>query len=1180
MNQPISAAGFPRTVALSLAIASLLLAGVARAAEGIRPIGADGKPLNLGFENGTLKDWTATGTAFDGQPIKGDTVAPRRPGMKSNHAGDYWIGGYEKVQDDPKGTLTSAPFKVNHPWATFRFNGGSFAETRVEIVKAQGNEVIFKTSGTETETLKTVVLDLTKQQGAQIFIRLVDDKSGGWGHINFDDFLFFDEQPKVNDTLKAAPALKTDDYKYAGVSPEDAVKDMILPPGFKATLFAAEPDVVQPIAFAIDARGRLWVAEGITYPIRAPEGQGQDRIVIFEDADNDGHFDKRTVFAENLNLVSGIEVGFGGVYVGAAPYLYFIPDKNGDDKPDGPPEVLLDGFGYQDTHETLNTFTWGPDGWLYGCHGVFTHSNVGKPGTPDKERTKLTAGVWRYHPTKHTFEVFAEGTSNPWGIDFDENGQLWAEACVIPHLWHMVQGGRFQRQAGQHENPFTYDDIKQSADHVHYLGATPHGGNGKSDAAGGGHAHAGLMIYQGDNWPAEYRGKIFIGNIHGQRINMDIPEPQGSGYVGHHGADFINFNDRWSQVVNFKSGPDGGVYFIDWYDAQQCHVPKADAPDRKNGRIFKVTYGNVKEKPYDLASVSDKQLVEFQFTGNEWQAKVGRRILQERTQSRPLDKNAVEAIVPKEAVEESARNMLRRLWVANATGVGNPRDFVAGLPIPIPENMVHVAGWAIRLESENSPADFGLNPPLRLLGAIMMSPVGRLYIASALQRLPSDQRWTHLELLTTHAADATDHNLPLMYWYAAEPLAEVDASRALKLALDAKTPRLLEFMSRRVAVLKDDAGLPTVIEALQKLDNSDPRRTHMLKGMVDALGGRQLAMPKGWPELETKLADGTDNTDHVIRSMTQTLSVAFGSKTALASIRKTLADPGAPTEARKSALDTLVAVRDRDALPILQSLLTDESLRSPALRGLAAFDDAKTASIILDGYASLSASDKRDALNTLASRPTYAAALLDAVDAKKVPAADITADLIRTLRNLGDAPLDARLDKAFATTRQTPEEKLKQIAAAKAMLTTGTPGDASAGRAIFAKTCAQCHTLFDAGGNVGPNITGANRADLDYLLLNILDPNAVIPAEYRTTILRTKDGRVITGIMKKQDENTVTLAAANETVTIARKDIDRIKDQEISMMPEGLFDGLKEQEKRDLIRYLQSNKQVSLQVAQ
>ncbi len=191
--------------------------------------------------------------------------------------------------------------------------------------------------------------------------------------------------------LGAGPATPArDGFAHEGLAPAEAAAAMTVPDGFKVTLFAGEPDVVQPIAMAFDDRGRLWVAEAYSYPVRVPDDRARDRILIFEDADGDGRFDKRTVFAERLNLVSGLEVGFGGAWVGAAPNLLFIPDADGDDRPDGPPRVVLDGWGYQDTHETLNSFAWGPDGWLYGCHGVFTHSRVGKPGTPTPSGCRST----------------------------------------------------------------------------------------------------------------------------------------------------------------------------------------------------------------------------------------------------------------------------------------------------------------------------------------------------------------------------------------------------------------------------------------------------------------------------------------------------------------------------------------------------------------------------------------------------------------------------------------------------------------------------------------------------------------------------------------------------------------------------------------------------------------------
>jgi putative membrane-bound dehydrogenase-like protein len=172
------------------------------------------------------------------------------------------------------------------------------------------------------------------------------------------------------------------------------------------------------------------------------------------------------------------------------------------------------------------------------------------------------------HPTKHTFEVFAHGTSNPWGLDYNEHGEFFIEACVIPHCFHIIQGARYMRQAGSHFNPYTYADIGTIADHLHYVGATPHGGNTRSDAAGGGHAHCGLMCYLGGAWPKKYHGQLFMGNIHGRRINMDILKPKGSGYVASHGPDFLLANDEWARFINLKYGPDGNVYLIDWYDKQ------------------------------------------------------------------------------------------------------------------------------------------------------------------------------------------------------------------------------------------------------------------------------------------------------------------------------------------------------------------------------------------------------------------------------------------------------------------------------------------------------------------------------------------------------------------------------------------------------------------------------------
>ncbi|MFZ4766060.1 MAG: PVC-type heme-binding CxxCH protein, partial [Roseimicrobium sp.] len=412
------------------------------------------------------------------------------------------------------------------------------------------------------------------------------------------------------------PALKPQKFYANGQSAQEALKAMQLPGGFNAELIAAEPDIVQPIAMCWDERGRLWVVEGNSYPQPREVGKGQDRIKILEDKDGDGTFETVKVFAEGLNLASGIELGFGGVWVGAAPYLMFIPDKDRDDKPDAVPvqhpvpglafqaEMLLDGWGSQDTHETLNSFLWGPDGWLYGCHGVFTHSKVGKPGTPDDQRTPLNAGVWRYHPVRHVFEVFAHGTSNPWGLDYDQNGEFFVTACVIPHLYHIVPGGRYHRQGGQHFNPYTYEDIKTIADHPHFAGNirdNAHWGGREAGAtvandtnsAGGGHAHCGLAIYQSSLFPQTYRNALIFGNLHGHRLVSDYLDVNKSTFTGKHGSDFLRSNDMNFIPVTQKVGPDGALYVSDWSDKQVCHRGSGAVElwDRSNGRIYRVSYG-------------------------------------------------------------------------------------------------------------------------------------------------------------------------------------------------------------------------------------------------------------------------------------------------------------------------------------------------------------------------------------------------------------------------------------------------------------------------------------------------------------------------------------------------------------------------------------------------------------
>lgn len=800
----------------------------------------DERELNLNFETGTLNDWVATGEAFSNPLISGDTSSVHEKEMHVGQEGDYFVSSGGTLNYQPMGTLTSVPFKVTQPFASFKVSGGALQDTRVELVSPEQDSVFFQISGSGRATLQPVVVDLKEYMGKDIFIRLIDNETGisqipyigddKWAHINFDDFLFHAERPKFSNELKQEDIIilpPLDHVPHAGLSGEDAAKSMTPEEGFSITLAASEPDIIRPICFTLDSRGRLWVVEAHTYPVRAPEGEGKDRILIFEDTNGDGKLDKKIVFMEGLNLVSGMEVGMGGVWLGAAPNLIFIPIDEKLDKPAGPPQILLDGWGLQDTHETLNSLRWGPDGWLYGTHGVFTHSNVGKPGATEEERTKINAGVWRYHPTRHTFEVFAEGTSNPWGIDFNDFGHPFATVCVIPHMFHIIQGARYHRQAGDHFNPYIYEDIKTIADHVHWVGDRgPHAGNFRSGAKGGGHAHAGAMIYLGgDSWPEKYHNNIFMNNINGSRVNVDLLERKGSGYTAMHGEDFLLTNDSWSQWLNFRYSPGGSVYAIDWYDKNQCHSPNQDVHNKTMGRIFKISHENDEWVQVDLSKQSDMELVNLQLHKNDWYVRQARLILQKRGPNKKVHQAL------KNLLEENpdVTRKLRALWALHVTE-GLTEEDLLGL---LEHENEYLRSWAIQLLAEDkNPSDVVLSS-FKELANQDSSALVRLYLASALQRIEPENRWEILEGLVQWPEDKDDHNLPLMLWYAAEPLVGLDAERAMDMAVKAKSPHILPFTIKRVEAIGSKEAAKILQDLNQELVNTDLHKDHKSPSMVN-----------------------------------------------------------------------------------------------------------------------------------------------------------------------------------------------------------------------------------------------------------------------------------------------------------------------------------------------------------
>ena len=985
------------------------------------------------------------------------------------------------------------------------------------------------------------------------------------------------------------------DY-VAGQKPQDAAAHMTLPAGFKAELIAAEPDLVQPIAMCFDERGRLWVAEGNSYPQKRPEGQGQDRILIFEDTKGTGKYDKRTVFIEGLNLVSGLEVGFGGVWVGAAPQFLFIP-KDENDKA-GKPQVLLDGWGLQDTHETLNSFTWGPDGWLYGCHGVFTYSLVGKPGAPDSERTPINAGVWRYHPVDHVFEVFAQGTSNPWGLDYNDKGEFFITACVIPHLYHILPGARYQRQGGQHYNPYTYDDIKTIANHAHFAGRVSdnaHWGAHHSsvnlpvtddtDEAGGGHAHCGLCIYQADNFPAEYQNELIFGNLHGHRLVHDHVEAHQkefeSGYVGEHRSDFMHSNDHWFIPIQQKIGPDGALYVSDWSDKQVCHQGSnaIDMWDRSNGRIFRVTYDTLKPRKIDLTKLSELELAKLAVEDpNVYVTRQARKVLMERSAaikdgterakliSGPAGSYLNRIIAPEPGVlVQDANRTLRAMWALYDLGLsmGPVED---GFDFAKDE---HVRAWAVRLAGEQkmkTPTEHFIK-----LAQVEKSPIVRRELASLLQRLPLPDRFEIAKALIAQKEDADDHNIPLLLWYGIEPLVAADAKAGVALANASKMDQITAYIYRRMST--DDNGRNALLSATAALPDPGQRERTLSMLVESARNTGKHSMPAEWPTVAAKLSQGGGPKT---KALVDEMSALFGDAAAMQKFRDELAIPNSPE--REHALAVLLQVHDLATAKILQNIISQEKqatpLRRKAIQSLVSLPDPGNAAVLLAAYSGLTNDEKTDAVGSLASTQEGAKALLEAVGAGKIERQMLSPFLIRQLQTLNNKEVDSLISKVWGTMNQAKADMPQQKAKWRAILTPAKLKVASVekGHTLFKATCATCHRLYGEGANVGPDITGSNRGNLDYLLDNVLDPSAVIGKGYELNVFTMKDARVISGIMKEETSTGFRIAMPGGVEFVLNKpEVAKRDILKISMMPEGQFDALGADNVVDLVAFLQHN---------
>jgi putative membrane-bound dehydrogenase-like protein len=937
---------------------------------------------------------------------------------------------------------------------------------------------------------------------------------------------------------------------------------MQVPEGFQVELVAAEPDIVNPVAMTFDERGRIWITESLEYP-RKSAGPGRDRIKVLEDTDGDGKADRFTIFADGLNIPSGIAVGHGGVWVANSPDILFLQDTDGDGKADRR-EVVVTGFGRSDTHELPNSLNWGPDGWLYGLNGVFNASHVHTGG----KDYKFTCAMFRIHPRTREFQIFCEGTSNPWGIAWDDVGSSFVSACVIDHLWHLTETGYYHRQGGPYP-PFTWE-IGSIVEHKHQRAA-----------------YAGLHFFDSDVYPPEYREKLYMGNIHGGCVNVDVLSRDGSTYKARPQSDFLTANDAWFMPVSQKTGPDGCLYILDWYDRYHCYQDAERDPkgiDRLKGRLYRVRYKQTPRVPsFDLAKETDDALIgRLDKVPNEYYRSTIVRLLAERRD--PNTRPKLERRVLDKALSLKAR--FSALWAILGSDALSETFLTKLLLQPEPE----LRAWGVRAAGNRGRVSTAVRERI-VAAAHDPSADVRLQAAIAARKVEGVDAVA--VLIDVLANSSSDPLIPHIVWNNLQPLVEQHSgpiARALaQIPKFDRHPSFAEFVPRLFERLlaARDLDRPALRELfLLVLRSKHPEAARQSLQFLTArvqtrelTGDRLQIVREAVRSVVASVLKGPR--DGQLFFDVALLAASWREPAGIETVRGLISDSSLPAEQRLAALNALVAANDESVLVPVQDMLKRDTKVSPRfasrlISALGKLDSARVADLILTNYSGLDSAVQPAAIELLTGRVAWSKKLLDSIGAGQIPRSAVNLSQIRKLLAFGDRDLADRVRAKWGTVRDQRSPQRELVILQMKRLIQTKHGDAAEGEKVFRRICAQCHRIYGEGVDVGPDLTVNGRSSVDQMLSNVFDPSLVIGAAYRAVIVVTKEGRVLTGLVAEDSPSRLVLKIqGGKTEIIPREDVDSFKTSNVSLMPEQLENQLKPNEIVDLFAFLALDKRPS-----
>jgi len=963
--------------------------------------------------------------------------------------------------------------------------------------------------------------------------------------------------------------------------PEESLRHAVVPVGFHVELFASEPDIGgKPIAMAWDERGRLWVAESIDYPNELkPNGKGRDRVRICEDTDADGKADRFTVFAENLSIPTAIAFHRGGAIVQAGTETLYLKDTNGDDRADTS-RVLFSGWGMGDTHGGVSNFQYGLDNWIWAMQGY----NESAPTVHGKAGDAFRNGFFRFRPDGSQVEFIRSTNNNTWGLGISEEGIVFGSTAnrnpsvymPIPNRYYeSVRGWTKALMLGTIADTFRFRPITGNVRQVDQFGGY---------TAGAGHA-----IYTARTYPREFWNRTaFVNGPTGHLTGTFVLSGSGADYRSTSPFNLFASEDEWSAPIMAEVGPDGHVWIGDWYNFIIQHNPtpigfetgkgnayESELRDKKHGRIYRVVYDAAPASaPMSLAGADPDRLVDALRHPTMLWRKHAQRLIVERGDA-SIAPELIERIADR-STDPIGLNVGAIHALGSLRGLGLLDGAHAEANAAVFAALTHPSAGVRRNAIQVLPP-IGESADRLIAARLLEDPDSQVRLAALLALADLPRTESAGRGLVSAIRDPA---------FAADPWISDAATIAAAKHSDM-------FMSSLSGV---GESAPAWVERVRVVAEHAARgdfEPAVLLGLADAppvlIEAGVAGVANGWPDgkpvrMTAELDAGLEKLLGRIpaggRGGLVRLATRWGSERMRAHIAQIqsellarVADGGSSESERRTAAEEYVAIVGEDANALRALVELVQPRMPPAvgigrLRALVRSDAKEIGTVMVEKAPSLTPELRAAAVAMLLSRPDWTSALFDGVESGAFQLADLSLDQKQALRAHPNGDLRRRAAAMLERGGALPSADRAAVLA-EWLSVAQESGDAKAGKTVFQKHCAKCHSHNGEGTRVGPDLTGMSVHPKQELLTNVLDPNRSVEGNYRVYTITTTDGIVLTGLLASESKTALELFDAEGVrKTVLREDVEQTIASSKSLMPEGFEKQMSRAEVADLLEFL------------